>query len=224
MAEIDLVLPVLNEEEALPWVLSRIPSGVRPIVVDNGSTDASVQTALAHNAMVIVEPQRGFGAACATGLAYASAPLVAFCDADASIDPSFVLSVAQPVLDRRADLVVGARVPSGRSAWPIHARMANRYLTRVVNRRVGTSLSDLGPLRVARRDKLVSLELQDRRFGWPLEMVISAAQAGWTITEVPVPYLSRIGRSKVTGTLSGTLRAIHDMEAILSSTPKRLRA
>lgn len=220
MEEIDLILPVLNEEGALPWVLSRVPEGVRPIVVDNGSTDASVQTALAYNATVVAEPQRGFGAACAAGLAHASAPLVAFCDADATIDPGYVIDLARQVLEGESDLAMCRRIPVDRKAWPLHARMANRYLARAVNRRVGTSLSDIGPLRVTRRDKLISLELQDRRFGWPLEMVISAARAGWKVSEVSVPYRVRIGRSKVTGTLSGTLRAVRDMEAILSSNPK----
>lgn len=220
MDEIDLILPVLNEAQALSWVLDRVPPGVRPIVVDNGSTDGSAQTALSHNVAVIDEPRRGFGSACAAGLAHASAPLVAFCDADASIDPEYVLAVARPVIDGVADLVMGVRVPAERAAWPLHARMANRYLTRVVNRRVGTRLSDLGPLRVARREELLTLELQDRRFGWPLEMVVSAAQAGWKVMEVPIPYRCRIGRSKVTGTISGTLRAIRDMQAVLDSTPK----
>jgi glycosyltransferase involved in cell wall biosynthesis len=207
---------VLDEAAALPWVLGRVPAGCRAIVVDNGSTDGSGAVAREHGAVVVSEPRRGFGAACAAGLAAADASVVVFCDADASLDPAEVPAVVAPVARGDADLVLGARRPSGRGAWPAHARFANRYLARRIRRATGVAVSDLGPLRAARRDALVGLGVADRRFGWPLEMVLRASSAGWRIAEVPVTYRPRIGRSKVTGTVTGTIRAVRDMAAVLA--------
>ena len=212
----DVILPVLNEAEALPWVLSRMPEGCRPIVVDNGSTDGSPDLARNLGAAVVLEPRRGFGAACATGLAAAEADVVAFMDCDGSLDPVDLLRVVRPVELGDADLVLGARVVSDRAAWPVHARVANRVLAQLVRRRIGVQLVDLGPMRAARRSSLSSLQIRDRRFGWPLEMVLRAADAGWRIDEVPVAYAARSGRSKVTGTLLGTARAVRDMAEVLA--------
>ncbi len=217
MNAIDLVLPVLDEAHALPWVLERVPLGIRPIVVDNGSTDGSGDIARSLGATVVIEPRRGFGAACAAGLAHARADVVAFCDADASIDPSHVSKLASLLDDGPADLVLGARRATRRGAWPAHARIANRYLAWRVRRCTGAPLTDIGPLRVARRQALVDLDLRDRRFGWPLEMVVRAAHSGWSIMETPVPYRPRVGRSKVTGTLRGTTAAVRDMRAVLAT-------
>jgi glycosyltransferase involved in cell wall biosynthesis len=215
VATVDLVLPVLDEEAALPWVLERVPVGVRAIVVDNGSTDGSAAVAAELGATVVSEPRRGFGAACAAGLAAATAPLVAFCDADASLDPAELDAVTGPVAGGTADLVLGARVPTTRRAWPLHARLANAELARRLRAATGCQLTDLGPMRAARREALVALGVVDRRFGWPLEMVLRAGAAGWRIEEVPVAYRPRVGRSKVTGTVRGTARAIGDMRAVL---------
>lgn len=212
---VDVVLPVLDEVAALPWVLDRMPAGHRAIVVDNGSTDGSGDIAHDLGALVVTEPRRGFGAACAAGLAAATAPVVAFCDADASLDPRDLPAVSGPVLAGDADLVLGARHPTGREAWPAHARLANRLLARRLRRVTGAPLCDLGPMRAAGRAHLVRLGIEDRRFGWPLEMVLRAAAAGWRIAEVPVSYAPRIGRSKVTGTLRGTARAARDMRRVL---------
>jgi glycosyltransferase involved in cell wall biosynthesis len=212
---VDIIFPVLDEAQALPWVLGRVPTGYRAIVVDNGSSDGSVAIARVHGATVVTEARRGFGAACATGLAAADAPIVAFCDADASLDPADIPAVVTPILRGGADLVLGARRPSSRHAWPAHARAANRYLARRIRRSTNVPLTDLGPLRAARRDDLTALGITDRRFGWPLEMVVRAAAAGWRIVEVPVTYHPRIGRSKVTGTATGTARAVRDMAAVL---------
>jgi glycosyltransferase involved in cell wall biosynthesis len=220
-AEVDVVFPVLDEAGALPWVLGRVPAGYRAIVVDNGSTDGSAAVAAGLGAVVVGEPRRGFGAACAAGLAAATAPVVAFCDADASLDPADLPRVCAPVAGGAADLVLGARRPVGRGAWPAHARLANRYLARRVRRVAGAALRDIGPMRAARRDDLVGLGIVDRRFGWPLEMVLRAARAGWRIAEVPVPYAPRTGRSKVTGTLRGTVRAVRDMAAVLDQEASR---
>jgi len=212
---VDVVLPVLDEAAALPWVLARMPAGYRAIVADNGSSDGSAQIAAAHGARVVHEPRRGFGAACFAGLRAATADVVCFVDADGSLDPAQLPRVAEPVLDGAADLVLGARF-AARGSWPLHARLANRALVSELARRGGPWLRDLGPMRAARREALLALGIADRRFGWPLEMVVRADRAGWRIGEVAVDYRERTGRSKVTGTVRGTLRTVRDMAAVLA--------
>ena len=136
-------------------------------------------------------------------------------DADGSLDPQQLPRVADPVLASTADLVLGVRRPTRRGAWPAHARIANRELARRVNRATALRLRDLGPMRAMRREPLLALGLTDRRFGWPLEMVLRASHAGWRVLEVDVDYLPRSGRSKVTGTARGTVRAVRDMQRVL---------
>ena len=136
-------------------------------------------------------------------------------DADASLDPVELPDVSTRILDGRADLVLGARIAQ-RGAWPVHARVANRLLARELRRRSGAPLTDMGPMRAARRTALLELGIADRRFGWPLEMVLRAAAAGWRIDEVAVTYRPRVGRSKVTGTVRGTARAVSDMARVLA--------
>jgi len=211
----DVVLPVLNEREALPWVLERMPEGYDPIVADNGSTDGSGELAAALGARVAHEPQPGFGAACFAGLSAARSEIVCFMDCDASFDPRELARVTDPVAAGTAELVLGARRPAPGAAWPAHARLANAALAWELRRRTGVHLTDLGPVRAARREPLLGLGIRDRRFGWPLEMVLRAAAAGWRIEEAPVTYLAREGRSKVTGTVRGTARAVRDMAAVL---------
>ena len=201
---------MLDEAAALPAVLAGLPPGYRPIVVDNGSTDGSAEVARAHGAEVVTEPRRGFGAACFRGLLAATDDVVCFMDADGSLAGADLPRVADPVLDGRADLVLGARRPE-RGAWPLHARLANTVLAAEIRRRSGLPVRDLGPLRAARRRRLLDLGMTDRRFGWPLEMVLRAAADGWRIDEVEVGYATRVGRSKVTGTVRGTVRAVRDM-------------
>ena len=216
MIRVDVVLPCLNEEGALPWVLSRMPEGYRAIVVDNGSTDDSAAVAREHGAIVITEPIRGFGSAAHAGLLAATAPIVAFCDADASMDPHDLPLVVNPVAAGEADLVLGRRRPTSRGAWPLHARIANRSLAVLMRRATGLPLHDLGPMRAVHREAMIALDLQDRRSGYPLELVLKGNAAGWRITEVDTPYSPRIGRSKVTGTVRGTITAITDMSRLLA--------
>ena len=211
----DVVLPVLDERDALPWVLERMPPDYVPIVVDNGSSDGSGELAERLGAQVVREPRRGFGAACWSGLAAARAEVVCFMDCDASFDPRQLPRVADPVTAGRCDLVLGARAPAP-GAWPAHARAANAVLAWELRRRAGVPLRDLGPMRAARREALLALGIADRRIGWPLEMVLRAAAAGWRIDEVAVDYHPREGRSKVTGTVRGTLRAVRDMAGVLA--------
>lgn len=213
---IDVVLPVLDEAGALPKVLASIPPGYRAIVVDNGSIDGSADIACRLGATVVDEPRRGFGAACAAGLAAARSEVVCFMDCDGSLDGVDLPRVAGPVVRGEADLVLGRR-RADRGAWPVHAALANRALATGVRRRTGMTLRDLGPMRAARRAALDELGMADLRFGWPLEMVLRAAHAGWRVDEVDVRYAPRIGRSKVTGTVGGTWRAIHDMRRVARS-------
>ena len=215
LIQVDLVLPCLNEAGALPWVLSRLPEGYRAIVVDNGSTDGSAAIAAAAGALVVHEARRGFGAAAHAGLMAATAPIVAFCDADASMDPAELPLLVDPVRAGTADLMLGRRRPAAAASWPLHARIANSSLTWRLRRITGVNIHDLGPMRAARRQSVLNLNLQDRRSGYPLEMVLKAAEAKWLIQEVDTSYSPRVGRSKVTGTVRGTLTAIKDMSALL---------
>jgi glycosyltransferase involved in cell wall biosynthesis len=215
---IDVVLPCLDEAAALPWVLSRMPAGYRAIVADNGSTDGSPEIAIAHGAFVVPVPRRGFGAAAHAGLSAATAEVVCFLDADGTFDPAQLPRVAGPVADGHADLVLGRRRPTEPGVWPWHARAGNAVLAARLRRAAGVPVHDLGPMRAARRKALLRLDLTDRRFGYPLEMVVKAARAGWRITEVDVDYAPRAegGRSKVTGTVRGTLRTVADMSRVLA--------
>jgi len=220
-ARVDIVLPCLNEARALPWILSRLPAGYRAIVVDNGSTDDSAEVARSLGALVVTEARRGFGSAAHAGLLAATAPIVAFCDADASMDPRDLPLVVDPVAAGEVDLVLGRRRPISRSAWPVHARIANRSLAWLMRRATKLDLHDLGPMRAAHREALLALDLQDRRSGYPLEMVLRAHSAGWHIREVDAPYAPRVGRSKVTGTVRGTITAVTDMSRLLAEERSR---
>ena len=217
MTDVDLILPCLNEAAALPWVLGRLPTGVRAVVVDNGSTDGSRQIATDLGATVVSCSLRGYGAACHAGLEASRAPVVAFLDADASLDPRQLVRVTAPVLSGQVDLMLGRRRPVSRKAWPWHLRLANAELSRRIRRRTGVRLHDLGPMRAAHREALLGLGLLDRRSGYPLETVVRAADAGWRVAEVDIDYLPRSGRSKVTGTPLGAARAVKDMTKVLSS-------
>jgi glycosyltransferase involved in cell wall biosynthesis len=213
---IEVILPVLDEAAAIPIVLAAIPPGFEPLVVDNGSTDGSAWMARRSGARVVSEPRRGFGSACHAGLRAARGDLVCFMDCDGSLDPAELDAVVDPVRSGALDLCLGAR-RARPGAWPVHARLANRALGLELRRRAGLRLTDLGPMRCADRQRLLSLALRDRGCGWPLEMVLRAAGAGWRVGEVGVSYRPRAaGRSKVTGTLRGTVRAVRDMGTVLA--------
>ena len=209
----DVILPVLDERDAIPWVLDRLPAGFRPVVVDNGSTDGSGDLARRLGATVVDEPLRGFGAACFAGLLAARSDVVCFMDCDGSLDPAELPRVAGPVQAGAADLVLGAR----HGSLQPHVRVANAVLAQRIRWRFGVALRDLGPMRAARRTELLALGIADRRFGWPLEMVLRAAAGGWLIREVAVTHRPRTGRSKVTGTFRGTWRAARDMSRLLGA-------
>jgi glycosyltransferase involved in cell wall biosynthesis len=215
MTTIDVILPCLNEAAALPDLLARMPDGYRAIVADNGSTDGSAAVAASYGATVLSVPQRGFGAACHAGLLAATSDVVCVMDADGSFDPADLLVVAGPLLDGAVDLMLGRRAPRGMGAWPLHARIGNAVLSAELRRRARVPLRDLGPMRAFRREGMLGLGLTDRRFGYPLEMVLRAAGARWRIGEVPVAYYPRVGKSKVTGTVGGTIRTVRDMRRVL---------
>jgi len=210
----DVILPVLNEATAIPKVLARLPEGFDPLVVDNGSTDDSGRVAKRLGARVVFQPEPGFGAACWAGVTAAESEVVAFMDCDGSLDAVQLPRVTDPITDGAADLVIGCRRAEP-GAWPPHARLANLALARMIKRKTGLTLSDLGPMRAVRRDELLALDMRDRRFGWPLEMVLKANVAGWRIASTDVTYTRRDGRSKVTGTVRGTLKAVVDMTRVL---------
>jgi glycosyltransferase involved in cell wall biosynthesis len=214
---IEVILPVLDEAQALPVVLAAFPPGYEPLVVDNGSSDGSAEIARRLGARVVHEPQRGFGAACFAGLCAARTPLVCFMDCDGSLDPRELPRVTAPVSAGEVQLCLGARVAQ-RGAWPLHARAGNRIIAAELRRRSGIRVTDIGPMRCAEREGLLGLRLNDRAFGWPLEMVLAASAAGWTLSETPVTYTPRVGgRSKVSGSVRGTWRAARDMARLLSA-------
>jgi glycosyltransferase involved in cell wall biosynthesis len=216
----DVVLPCLNEAPALPWLLGRLPAGYRPIVADNGSTDGSPEVARSLGAQVVLVPEPGYGAAVHAGIEAADPAdgIVCVLDADGSFDPQQLPRVADPVRAGRAEMAVGRRRPTTRRAWPVHARLGNAVLARRLRRTTGLDVHDIGPMRAARRDDLLALGLRDRRFGYPLELFVAAGRAGWRVTEVDVDYAPRAAgtKSKVSGSVRGTARAIRDMSAVLA--------
>lgn len=200
----------------MPGVLGALPAGYAAIVVDNGSTDDSAAVAAALGAEVVHEPRRGYGAAVHTGLEHASADIVCFLDADGSLDTRELAPLVRAVAAGEADLAVGRRIPVGRGAWPWHARAGNRFLAALL-RRQGLPVRDIGPVRVARRTALLDLGVTDRAFGYPLELLIKAGRAGWSVREFELSYRPRAAgtRSKVSGSLRGTARATRDMVKVL---------
>jgi glycosyltransferase involved in cell wall biosynthesis len=207
-----LVIPALDEEAAIGAVVGAVPPGLvdEVIVVDNGSRDRTADVARASGARVVAEPRRGYGAACWAGVQACSpaTDVVAFVDGDGSQDPAELPRLLAPLRENRADLVLGARRFARAADHPWHAVVGTRIVALVLRRRFGVVLRDVGPFRAMRRSALLALDLRDRSFGWPVEMVAKAARAGLRIVEVEVTQRPRLGgRSKVAGTVGGSLRA-----------------
>ena len=213
---IEVILPCLNEAAALPWVLDRLPAGYHALVVDNGSTDGSAAIARSFGARILDVAQRGYGSACHAGLVAAAGDLVVIMDCDGTLDPVDLPALVRPVQTGEADLVVGRRRPQGRGVYPWTLQLANVALARQLRRRTGLMIFDCGPVRAAFRSTLLMLEVQDRRSGYPVETLVKAGAAGLRVRQVDVDYLPRRGRSKVTGTPLGALRAFLDSRAALA--------
>jgi len=211
---VDVVLPCLDEAAALPAVLSALPPGYRAIVVDNGSSDGSPEIAARHGATVIHESRKGYGAAVHAGLEHATADVVCFLDADGSLDPGELPSLVAALGGAR--LAVGKRIPANAGVWPWHARAGNAVLAAMLRRR-GLPVSDIAAARAVRRTDLLALDVRDRAFGYPLELLIRAADARWPVIELDVTYRARAAgtKSKVSGSARGTLRAVRDMAGVL---------
>jgi len=208
---IAVIIPAIDEEEAIGLVLAEIPRVVSEvIVVDNGSRDRTAEVARAAGARVVHEPRRGYGQACLAGIAAAEeVEVFAFMDGDHSDYPSQLVDVLAPILSGSADLVIGSRSLGRRApgAHPFHAVLGTRLCVGVMNLLIGTRATDLGPFRAITARALRRLEMRDRDFGWTVEMQVKAAQRGLKVREVPVDYRRRIGHSKVSGTVSGTFLA-----------------
>ena len=208
------IIPALNEEESIRQVLEAIPGDAvtEILVVDGGSSDATVTIAQAEGARVIHEPRRGYGRACATGVAAARGDILLFLDADGADDPTQLPDLLAPLQGNRADMVLGSRLAGeiAPGAMPYHQRFGNQLAAWLIHRLYGLELTDLSPFRAVGRQSLLSLEMEDMGYGWPTEMIVKAARKGWQVVEIPVRYHPRIGgRSKISGTVRGTVLATH---------------
>lgn len=214
-----VIIPARNEEQALGRVLADLPPVGHVIVVDNGSTDRTAEIARSQKCVVVREDRPGYGAACLAGLAeierrvatgaWPTPALIAFLDGDYSDHPELLPELVAPIADDRADFVLGSRLlgTRQRGAMPIQSLLGNRLACQLMRLLWGVRYTDLGPFRVIRFDALRSLHMQDRTYGWTIEMQIKAAKKRLRIQEIPTPYRRRIGKSKISGTVTGTIRA-----------------
>jgi glycosyltransferase involved in cell wall biosynthesis len=215
-ASVTVVLPCLNEAEPLPSVLAAIPAGYQALVVDNNSIDDTAEVARRHGARVVAEPRPGYGAAVHAGVVAATTPIVAVLDADGSLGPAELPRLVAE-LERGADLVIGRRRPLPGVRWPWVARLGTIVMSWRLRTRHGLPVHDIAPMRVARREALLSLGVTDRRSGYPLELLVRAAAAGWRVVECDVAYGPRTGgKSKVSGSLRGSVVAILDFWKAIS--------
>jgi glycosyltransferase involved in cell wall biosynthesis len=217
-ATCDVVLPCRDEAAALPRVLAGLPEGYAAIVVDNGSSDRTAEVARSWGATVVREDRIGYGAAVYAGVQASTADLVAVVDGDGSMDLDDLGPLVAMVRRGEVTMAVGRRRPTGRGVWPWHARLGTYLVMRRLRRASGLAVRDLAPMRVCRRADLIGLGVEDRRFGYPLELMVRASRAGWTIGEVDVPYRARAAgtKSKVSGSVRGTLRTARDFARVLS--------
>jgi glycosyltransferase involved in cell wall biosynthesis len=221
---VSVVIPALNEEASIAVVLAAISPDVvdEIIVVDGGSSDRTVEIAQAGGARVIREPRRGYGRACAAGVSAAQGDVVIFLDADGADDPAQIPDLLAPILARQADLVLGSRLAgdlaSGamlqhtmpRHCMPWHQRFGNRLSAWLIHRLYGLPITDLAPFRAVDCERLLALGMEEMTYGWPTEMIVKAARRGWRVVELPVCCRPRLGgRSKISGTLRGTLLATY---------------
>jgi glycosyltransferase involved in cell wall biosynthesis len=213
-----LILPCRDEAAALPDLLPRIPVSFDVIVVDNGSRDGTAEVARRLGAQVVYEPVPGYGAAVHAGVLAARHEHVAVMDGDGSLDPGDLVPLLDEVAGGRATMAVGRRRPVRRGVWPWHARLGNRLVLAWLRRRLDVQVRDIAPMRVCRRDDLLRLDVRDRRFGYPVELLDKASRAGWLITERDVGYFPRAAgtRSKVSGSVLGTVRTARDFWQVLA--------
>ena len=223
--KVAIIIPALNEELALPPLLAEIPpDSIQEIfVVDNGSTDATARMATEAGATVVAEPQRGYGRACLRGFQtaqQAGADILVFMDGDGSDDPADLALMLAPILERRADFVIGSRISkrAERGAVLAQARLGNWLVSSMIRLFYGAHIHDIGSFRAIRCSSLEALDMQEMTYGWPVEMVVKAARAGYRILEMPIHYRKRShGQSKVAGTITGSIKAAYYM---LSTTLK----
>jgi glycosyltransferase involved in cell wall biosynthesis len=213
---VSVIIPTHNEAQAIERVLADLPSDLvtEVIVVDSNSNDGTPEIAARMGARVIQEPRRGYGRACLTGLAAANSPdVVVFLDGDYSDRPSELPILLAPITEGpaegRADITLGSRLHERRAAGalPWHQALGNRLAANLIRLLYGLEITDLGPFRAARADVLRALALEETTYGWAVEMILKGALAGYRVVEVPVSYYPRIGKSKISGTLKGTLGA-----------------
>jgi len=208
-ALVTVILPCLNEADALPSVLTRMPTDYRVLVVDNNSTDDTAQVARRHGAEVVTERIPGYGSAVHAGVVAATTPVVAVLDGDGSMDPAELPDLVAAL--QRADLVCGRRRPTPGLRWPWHARLGNAVVCWRLRQRHGLDVHDIAPVRVVRREALLNLGVEDRRSGYPLELLVRAAAANWRVAEIDIRYGPRAGgKSKVSGSVRGSLIATVD--------------
>jgi len=223
---ISLIIPALNEADSICAVLAAIPPGLADeiLVVDGCSTDGTPELAEAAGARVLHEARRGYGQACATGLAEAQGDIVVFMDADGADDPLFLPVLVAPLLQNQAELVLGSRLAGSMDAgaMPWHQVSGNWLSARLIRGFYGLPITDLSPFRAVLRDRLLRLDMKELTFGWPTEMITKAARQGWRIVEVPVAYHHRIGgKSKISGTLRGSALASYMILRVILRNARR---